>query len=69
MKSFFAADAHFAQVAELVGVVGLENVVDAGPHQHVVVVLVAVVAVVVVAVAVVGGTAVASVVAVQYPFK
>lgn len=69
MKSFFAADAHFAQVAELVGVVGLENVVDAGPHQHVVVVvLVAVVAVVVVAVAVVGGTAVASVVAVQYPF-
>lgn len=67
MKSFFAADAHFAQVAELVGVVGLENVVDAGPHQHVVV-LVAVVAVVVVAVAVVGGTAVASVVAVQYPF-
>ena len=68
MKSFFAADAHFAQVAELVGVVGLENVVDAGPHQHVVV-LVAVVAVVVVAVAVVGGTAVASVVAVQYPFK
>ena len=70
MKSFFAADANFAQVAELVGVVGLENVVDAGPHQHVVVVvLVAVVAVVVVAVAVVGGTAVASVVAVQYPFK
>jgi len=69
VKSFFAADAHFAQVAELVGVVGLENVVDAGPHQHVVVVvLVAVVAVVVVAVAVVGGTAVASVVAVQYPF-
>lgn len=67
-KSFFAADAHFAQVAELVGVVGLENVVDAGPHQHVVVVPVAVVAVVVVAVAVVGGTAVASVVAVQYPF-
>lgn len=68
MKSFFAADAHFAQVAELVGVVGLENVVDAGPHQHVVVVPVAVVAVVVVAVAVVGGTAVASVVAVQCPF-
>lgn len=67
-KSFFAADAHFAQVAELVGVVGLESVVDAGPHQHVVVVPVAVVAVVVVAVAVVGGTAVASVVAVQYPF-
>ena len=69
MKSFFAADANFAQVAELVGVVGLENVVDAGPHQHVVVVPVAVVAVVVVAVAVVGGTAVASVVAVQCPFK
>lgn len=69
MKSFFGADAHFAQVAELVGVVGLENVVDAGPHQHVVVVVpVAVVAAVVVAVAVVGGTAVASVVAVQYPF-
>lgn len=67
-KSFFAADAHFAQVAELVGVVGLESVVDAGPHQHVVVVPVAVVAVVVVAVAVVGGTAVASVVAVQCPF-
>ena len=71
MKSFFGADAHFAQVAELVGVVGLENVVDAGPHQHVVAVVVpvAVVAVAVVAVAVVGGTAVASVVAVQYPFK
>lgn len=71
MKSFFGADAHFAQVAELVGVVGLENVVDAGPHQHVVAVVVvpvAVVAVVAVAVAVVGGTAVASVVAVQYPF-
>lgn len=70
MKSFFGADAHFAQVAELVGVVGLENVVDAGPHQHVVAVVVpvAVVAVAVVAVAVVGGTAVASVVAVQYPF-
>jgi len=69
------ADAHFAQVAqvaqvaELVGVVGLENVVDAGPHQHVVVVVpVVVVAVVVVVVAVVGGTAVASVFAVQYPF-
>ena len=29
MKSFFAADANFAQVAELVGVVGLDNVVDA----------------------------------------
>ena len=28
MKSFFAAD-DFAQVAELVGVVGLDNVVDA----------------------------------------
>jgi hypothetical protein len=69
-KSFFAADSHFAQVDELVGVVGFETVVDAGPHQPVAVVVpVAVAAVVVVAVAVVGGTAVASVVAVQCPFK
>lgn len=66
MKSFFAADANFAQVAELVGVVGLDNVVDAAGVA--VVVPVAVVAAVVVVVAVVGGTAVASVVAVQYPF-
>lgn len=67
MKSFFAADANFAQVAELVGVVGLDNVVDAA-GVAVVVVPVAVVAAVVVVVAVVGGTAVASVFAVQYPF-
>jgi len=67
VKSFFAAD-DFAQVAELVGVVGLDNVVDAAGVAVVVVVPVAVVAAVVVVVAVVGGTAVASVVAVQYPF-
>jgi len=67
VKSFFAADANFAQVAELVGVVGLGNVVDAAGVAAVVV-PVAVVAAVVVVVAVVGGTAVASVVAVQYPF-
>lgn len=66
MKSFSVADANFAQVAELVGVVGLDNVVDAAGVA--VVVPVAVVAAVVVVVAVVGGTAVASVVAVQYPF-